>query len=130
MILTTVLSCALLGQVVLPGSALSLEQSQAKAGIILVGEVTEFGDIIGAGVISFTSVKVKHSAVLKGEVNAKGLQWVAVSASGHEVMPGKGEEYLIFIERYREHFTIVKMIPKTSGNIEAVKESIKVGKKP
>ena len=51
------------------------------------------------------------------------------SAKGYEVCAEKDGEYLVFIGRYKEHVTVVKMLPKTKENIEAAKKVIK-DKKP
>lgn len=124
MILTTILSLTILGQVVLPGDNLSLEQAKEKAHIIAVGKITEMGDLIGVGAISFGSFEFEHTEVLKGKIGEKVLKRLGFSARGHEVNPTQDEEYLVFIEQFQDHVTVVKMLPKTNENIEATKKAI------
>jgi hypothetical protein len=130
MILTTMLSLAICGQVILPGNDLNLEQAQEKAHIIAVGKISKMGFIVGAGAAAFGSFELEHSEILKGEVKEKVLEKLGFTAKGHEVCPEKDSEYLVFIERYKGHVTVVKMLPRTKENIEAAKRVIRDKKKP
>jgi hypothetical protein len=130
MILTTMLSLAICGQVILPGNDLNLEQAQEKAHIIAVGKISKMGFMVGAGAASFGSLELEHSEILKGEIKEKVLEKLGYMAKGHEVSPEQDAEYLVFIGRYKEHVTVVKMLPKTKENIEAAKKVIKDKKKP
>src|ERR1700712_922366 len=100
MILTTILSLAVCGQVILPGNDLDLEQAQAKAHIVTVGKVTKMGMIFGVGAVSFGSLELEHSEILKGKIKEKELKQLGYSHRGYEVSPEKDEEYLVFIEQY------------------------------
>ena len=135
MIASTALSLALLGQVVLPGSQLDLENAEAKSTLIVVAKIGD-GLIAGVGAASFGVMDMEPSETLKGEVEDGGLKKVGIGASGHEEMPKKGEEYVVFLEKYRNPKaqktcdSVVKMLPKSPENIEAVKSAIKAGRKP
>ncbi len=126
MISTTVLSLAVLGQAVLPGSNLSLADAQAKADIIVVAEHTKHGDIVGAGAVTFMGgIELKSLNTLKGTVKDGGLTRLATGASGYEVLPEIGKEYIFFVEKYQGYLTISKILPRTDENIEAVKKEVK-----
>ncbi len=130
MIKVTVLSLTILGQVVLPGSKSSLEEAQEKAQIIVVGEFLKHGDILGSGPHSLVAgIELKPSVTLKGKPKDGELKKMTTAASGYEVIPEQGKEYIYFIEEYKGHLTISKMLPKTEANIEAVKKEIKAREK-
>jgi hypothetical protein len=130
MFLTTVLSLAICGQVILPGNDLNLEQAQEKAHIIAVGKITKMGLIFGLGAVSFGNFELEHTEILKGKIKEKVLKQLGYSAHGHEVCPEWEEEYLVFVEQYKDHVTVVKMLPKTKENIEAARKEIKEKNKP
>jgi hypothetical protein len=131
MILSTMLSLAFCGQVILPGNNhLDLEQAQEKADIIAVGKITTMGLVFGIGAAQCGSFDLEHSEVLKGTIKEKVLKQLGYSAGGSEVRPQRGEEYLVFIDQYEDHVRVVKMLPPTKENIEAAKKEIKDKKKP
>jgi hypothetical protein len=125
MILTTMLSLAFCGQIILPGNDLNIEQAQEKAHVIAVGKISKMGGIAGAGAAAFGSFELEHSEILKGEVKEKVLEKLGFTAKGYEVCPQQDAEYLVFIGRYKEYLTVVKMLPKTKENIELAKKVIK-----
>lgn len=128
MILTMALSLTLLGQVVLPGSTMSLQEAQAKARIIVVAELNPFGGALGSGGKLWYALELKHSAVLKGEVAKETPMRAGGSASGSEVIPEMDQEYIFFIDYRLDHPTvldILKVLPKTQENVASVMEEIK-----
>jgi hypothetical protein len=129
MILATILSLTVLGQVVLPGNDLDVEKAQEKAHVIAVGKISQMGSIFGVGAASFGSFELEQSEVLKGMIEEKVMKQLGYVATGHEVSPKQGEEYVVFIERYKDHVTVIKMLPGTKENVTATKEAIKA-KKP
>jgi hypothetical protein len=123
MILATVLSLSILGQDVLPGSKLSLEQAQEKAQIIVVAELSKAEIILGLGAVSYMGgIELTPSTNLKGK--PKEGNKLTVAASGYEVLPEKGQEHIYFIEEYEGYFTVVKMLSKTELNILAVRKVV------
>jgi hypothetical protein len=125
MIFATILSLTTLGQVVLPGNNLSLEQAKEKAHIIVVGKITRMGAVAGVGAAALGSFDLEHSEVLKGEVRGRALRALGFIAIRFEVSPVQDEEYLVFVEQYKDHAEVVKMLPKTKENVEAAKMVIK-----
>jgi hypothetical protein len=120
MILTTILAVIAIGQTKLPGSEMGLEEAKAKARVIVVAKpVCSF--IAGLGACSFGSVDLRDSSVLKGKPKQVELERVSLSASGPEVFPKQGEEYLFFINDYANHLQIIKILPKTEENVAAVR---------
>src|SRR4051794_1046801 len=93
MLLTTVLCLGVLGQEVLPGSYLSLQQAKEDARIIVVAEVVEGRGVIISGRFRvMLAIKLKPSRVLKGKVDGKELDTLGLFASGKERLPNYGEE--------------------------------------
>jgi hypothetical protein len=123
MSLATVLSLSILGQDVLPGSKLSLEQAQEKAQIIVVAELIRFDVTAFSGAVWFRGgMELTPSTNLKGK--PKEGKKLIVSASGPGVLPEKGQEHIYFIEEYEGHFTVVKMLSRTESNIAAVRKVV------
>ncbi len=123
MILSAVLM-AVLGQVPLPGSGLSLDRARAEARFIVLAEVGKLGDCIAAPDFSFCMwTELKPSAVLKGEVTGEELNRhpLAMYASGAERLPKTGDELLFFLGDAREDFVITKILPKTEANLAAIR---------
>jgi fermentation-respiration switch protein FrsA (DUF1100 family) len=118
------LSLAVLGQVVLPGSELSLEQAQEKADIIVVAIPDDNDYAILGSASSIFSMNLQESAVLKGHVDEKGLKKTSGHATGQEIVPKPGEEYIFFLNKYADHPNVLKVLPRTDENIGAVKEEI------
>lgn len=124
MLFTIGLCLAVLGEDVLPGSNLSLQQAKAEARIIVVAEVVKVEGIIGLGAVSIvTGVELKPSTVLKGKVSRDELKDLHASAQGNERTPNKGEEFVFFIIEYEEkgNFHIIKVLPKTEETLKELK---------
>jgi hypothetical protein len=130
MILSTVLSLTMLGQVILPGSKSSLEEAQEKAQIIVVAEHLKYDLLLGLGAVTvMVGIELKPLIPLKGKPKEGELKKMTSMASNNEVIPKQGEEYIYFIEEYKGRLTILKILPKTETNIEVVKKEIKAKEK-
>jgi len=125
MIPTAILSLILMGQVVLPGSNVGLEEAQEKAIHIVIAETSGIGIIFGVGAASFGSVDLKPSTDLKGKAKDRDWKKVSIVASGDEIIPNVGEVYIFFVDEYAGQLNIRKMLPKTEENLEAVRKEIK-----
>ena len=127
MILTTVLSLAVMGQGPLPGSKLTLEQAKQEAGFIVVAEVGKTGDRLVLPEMSFLMwTELKPSAVLKGEVTGEELNRhpLAIRALGIERLPKTGDELVFFIRDGSDDFSIAKILPKTEEALTAIKAAM------
>jgi hypothetical protein len=130
MILTMLLSLPLLGQAVLPGSALSLEQAQEKSHIIVVAKSTRYEMVSGAGACAvMVGLELRPSIILKGTVKVEDLKGISAMAISAEVLPKVAEEHIFLLDEFAGHLNVVKMLPKTEANIEALKKEIKAKKK-
>jgi hypothetical protein len=130
MILATLLSLAVSGQVVLPGDKLSVEEARAKARIIVVAKPVQTHIVVGAGAVMFSSVDLKHSSILKGAVEGAVLEQASVMAAGPETLPKEGDEYVVFMNDYAGHLNILKMLPRTEANIAAAKRKVEAKGRP
>jgi hypothetical protein len=119
MIRSTVCVMVVVGQVVLPGSKMEPRRAYAEAHTVVVAEAVNVM-ILGVGAAWFGNVQeLKPSAVLKGEAVPKGM--MSISGSGDEMPPRSGKEYIFFINDYKGHPRILKVIPKTDENLAAVR---------
>ena len=118
---TARLSGAQSQQGALPGSKLSLQDAQGKAGIIVVAKVAAIGDV--ARGVSSIMVELKPTVVLKGSATARELVKVSVQASGREKLPRKAETYIFFIQDDLGHARIIKIMPETEENLAAIRAS-------
>jgi hypothetical protein len=130
MILATVLSLAVSGQVVLTGDKMSVDEARAKARIIAVARPVKVHFTLGFGAIVYSCLDLKHSSILKGEVKEAVLERASLAASGPETLPKVGDEYTFFINDYAGHLNILKILPRTEVNIAAVKKEVKAEGKP
>ena len=113
MILATILGLSALGQTTLPGDGMGLDEARAKARLIVVARPAYGRLIIGSGPHFFGTLDLTHSAVLKGDPRGNDLKRVSFSASGQEAIPRQDEEYLFFINDFKDHPRIIKVLPKT-----------------
>ena len=122
MLMQVLLILTLTGDVVLPGSNVSVRQAKERSDIIVVAEFVEAGSAIGIGAITVhISVKLKTSKVLKGNAPDGELTGLTMGASGEESEPMKGKNYLFFIETSGKARGITKVMPDTKENREAVR---------
>lgn len=128
MIFAAVISLACLGQVLLPGSNLRLEEAQAKARLIVVAKPVG-GGVLGSGQLSFGAMDLKPSAILKGEAKQEVLMGAGFQTSGRGSLP-KDEPYIYFLDDFQGHPNILKMLPPSDENLAAVRKAIKAGEKP
>jgi hypothetical protein len=124
MLYSTFLSVAIVGQLALPGSDLSPESAREKARWIVLAEPVRFDIMFGLGSVAFSSVDLKQSVVLKGNVTEEAMKRASIQISGREVFPEYGKEYLVFLDESVGHPKILKMLPKSRENIEAVRMEI------
>lgn len=124
MILTFALGMSVLGQVVLTGSNIGLEEAQAKARVIAVARA-QTGLVFGSGPFAFGNVDLRGLHILKGAVDGEVLKGAGVSASGPETFPKHGVEYIFFINDYANHPNVLKILPRTEENIAAVRKAIR-----
>jgi hypothetical protein len=122
MISTAVLSLSVMGQVVLPGSKLSLEDAQRKASVIVVAEVAQGGDALGSAGWFAAGIRLNVKSVLKGDPDLKELNDVSAQGSGEEAIPKKGDRYIYFTYDYRGHPAIMKVASETRDNLETLKK--------
>lgn len=119
MLLTLGLCLSALAQNDLPGSKLSVSQAREEARIIVVAEVTNSPDVIGSGpAMLIAGLNLKPSAVLKGEVREGDLHHLSASAASPERCPRMGDQAIFFINDFRGHPRIIKMLRKTPENVK------------
>src|SRR5206468_1999610 len=123
-ILEAIGSLIVLGQVLLPGSALSLEQAKQEAHSIVVAEVINTGDLLGAPEASMlTWTGLKPSVFVKGPASEKELNRLPLSviAQGKERLPRVGDEFIFFIGNDQGRAPITKVLPNTAENLAAIR---------
>ena len=97
MIPATISALTVLGQVLLPGSAFSLEQAKQEAHSIVVATVANTGDLLDAAEVSILMwIELKPSVFLKGEASGEALNRLplSVAAQGKERLPRVGDEFI------------------------------------
>jgi hypothetical protein len=122
MLVTTVLSVTVLGQSVLPGSEMGLQEARQKAGFVAVAEVAATGDVVGGVASLMVGIRLDIKAVLKGDPSLKELSGVSAQAGGREQLPRKGDRRIFFIRDYRGHPAILKVAPETKESLAALKD--------
>ena len=125
MILTTFFGLVAWGQVVLPGSQLTLEQAEARAAIITTGQITRIPKTLGLGSVRLGHCDLNTSAAwrVKGWDTPILLQDIPIQTSGPEVQPKVGETYLFFIQNdggHSGHHSIIKVLADTPNNRAAI----------
>src|SRR4051812_42338505 len=122
MVLATVLSLALSGQVNLPGSDKSIEQAVEKSRIIVVAELETYSFILGSGPHqSMAGGTFKTSEILKGGVKDEEMTGLSMAARGPERLPKPGEVCIYFIDDYANHLNAVKVLTRSEENLQSVK---------
>ncbi len=131
MLVTTVLSLAMLGQADLPGSKTDLDQAVKKARVVVVAELETFNLIFGSGACAFLGGgRLKTSDFLMGDLKDGEKNGLSITALGPERLPKMREDCIYFIDDFAGHLNTVKVLPKTEENLQAVRKAIKAKKKP
>lgn len=100
MLLTTVVSLAILGQRPLPGGSLPLEEAKEQAHSIFVAEVGRTGDRLAVSNRSIQMwTELKPLVLLKGKVTGDELNThpLVLQAWGSERFPEPGEVLIFFL---------------------------------
>ncbi len=123
MILTTVLGLAVWGQVVLPGSDLTLTHATRAAETILVAKIATLKTPVLAGPTSWSECSLTSVTLLKREPNSFWSDSVSIHASGPEALPRVGDERIFFLGKRGSFSTVLKVLPDTPLNRAAIRDT-------
>jgi hypothetical protein len=116
----------------LPGSGIPVENAVAKSNTVFEGQVTELGDeettYPYAGHSNLhASVRVLH--VLRGQLGAYEVVWIALDRTLHQEPPKVGSSYIFCVTKTHSQTIsypspVLKMLSATNDNIALAKKLI------
>ena len=112
-----------INEALLPGSKLNLDRAWDLAWAVVVAEIAH-RDLLGSGPHTIATADLKTSTILKGKLKEAELKDVSLSCSGKEMLSNPKKEHVVFLGGSEDKPTIIKVMPKASEDVEALKTAM------